>query len=59
MRELNSFAELKLSFSSVLTNTMRVEAQLRLINVDKTSSASVNFDKRFLVCSNRFVSLEE
>ena len=48
MNELNVFAELKLSFSAELTNTLRVDANLHQLH-DKTSSASVQFDVDFLV----------
>lgn len=48
MNELNVFAELKLYFSAVLTNTLRVDANLHQLH-DKTSSASVQFDIQFLV----------
>lgn len=50
MNELNMFAELKLSFSMVLTNMLSVQVELHQVHGDKTSSASVKFDEQFLVC---------
>lgn len=49
MNELNMFAELKLSFSLLLTNVLSVQAELYQVHGDKTSSASVQFDEDFLV----------
>lgn len=49
MKELNMFAELKLSFSLLLTNVLSVQVELHQVHGDKTTSASVKFDQQFLV----------
>ena len=50
MRQLRDWAELHLTFSPILTNMWCVNAELLQIN-DKTSSASITFDKDVLVCN--------
>ena len=49
MKELNQFANLKLSFCLLLTNMLRVDAELCQVLGDKTSRASMEFDGEFLV----------
>ncbi len=44
MGDLNVFAELKLSFSLLLTNVLQVDATLHQLHGDKTSSASIAFE---------------
>lgn len=52
MGDLNMFAELHLTFSLLLTNVLRVDAALHQLHGDKTSSASIEFDRgEFLVSS--------
>ncbi len=49
MKDLNAFAELHLSFSSVLANVVEINAGLYLLHADKTASATIEFDLGFLV----------
>ena len=48
MGDLNTYAELELTFSSVLTNILHVEAHLYQ-HQDKTTSAAIKFNEGFLV----------
>lgn len=49
MHDLSQYANLKLSFSLLLTNVLCIDAELHQLHGDKTSSASVEFDREFLV----------